>query len=169
MTYSYSVTVAFTRTHAKHIAAKVATDLKRMQRFYGKPSDEQIAAYEAEAIEFLKEGFLGSVTYGFRRNGILIAPTLRYTARDLAGAAAGDDDPGRIRPGEDISGASYYSYLICSPAWDRLTEQEKEAFSSRLPFQRTGAQEPGINGYWRGDLIYSAGGRALDRSSLRGY
>ena len=39
-----------------HIAAKVATDLKRMQRFYGKPSDERIAAYEAEATEFLKEG-----------------------------------------------------------------------------------------------------------------
>ena len=169
MTYSYSVTEAFTRTHAEHIAAKVATDLKRMQRFYGEPSDNRIAAYEAEALEFLKEGFLGSVTYGFRRNGILIAPTLHYTARDFAGASTVDDDPGRIRPGEDISGASFYSYLISSPAWDRLTEQEKEAFSSSLPFQRTGAPEPGINGSWSGDLIYSAGGRALDRASLRSY
>ena len=44
--------------------------------------------------------------------------------------------PDESRPGEDISGASFYSYLISSPAWDRLTEQEKEAFSSRLPFQR---------------------------------
>ncbi len=169
MTYSYSVTEAFTRTHARHIAAKVATDLKRVQRFYGEPSDERIAAYEVEAIEFLKEGLLGSVTYGFRRNGVLIAPTLRYTARDLAGASAVDNDPGRIRPGADISGASFYSYLIFSPAWDRLTEREKEAFNSRLPFQRTGAPEPGINGYWSGDLMYSAGGRSLDRSSLRGY
>ena len=168
MTYSYSVTEAFTRTHAKHIAAKVATDLKRMQRFYGEPSDEWITAYEAEAIEFLKEGFLCSVTYGFRRNCVLIAPTLRYTARDLAGASAVDDDPGRIRPGEDLSRASFYSYLIYSPSWDRLAECEKEAFSSRLTFQRTGAPEPGINGYWSGDLVYSAGGRSLDRSSLRG-
>ena len=169
MTYSYSVTEAFTRTHAKHIAAKVATDLKRMQRFYGEPSDERIAAYEAEAIEFLKGGFLGSVTYGFCRNGVLIAPTLRYTARDLAGAFAADDDPGRIRPGADIDGASFYSYLIRGPAWYRLPEREQEAFNSRLPFLRTGAPEPGINGYWSGDLTYSAEGRSLDRSSLRGY
>ena len=167
--YTTTDTITFNRTHAKHIAAKVATDLKRVQRFYYKPSDDRINAYEAEAIELLKEGFLDTVIYGFRRNGVWIEPTLRYTAWDLAGASAVDDDPGRIRPGEDISGASFYSYLICSSAWDRLTKQEKEAFSSRLPFQRTGAPEPGINGYWSGDLIYSAGGRALDRSSLRGY
>ena len=72
--YSYTDTLTFTRTHAKHLAAKVATDLKRMQRFYDRPSDREIADYETEAIEFLKEGYLGTVTYGFRRNSNWIEP-----------------------------------------------------------------------------------------------
>ena len=67
MSYSYTVTdtITFTRTHARHIAAKVATDLKRMQRFYGEPSDSRIADFESEVVEFLKEGLLDTVTYGF--------------------------------------------------------------------------------------------------------
>ena len=170
MTYSHTFTdtIAFTRTHAKHIAAKVATDLKRVQRFYYKPSDDWIDAFEEEAIELLNEGFLGTVTYGFRRNGDWIVPTVRYTARELADTSV-DDDPGRIRPGADTSGASFYSYLVYDSSWNRLGWSQKEEFRSRLPFQRTGAPEPGINGYWSGDLIYSAGGRALDRLNLRSY
>jgi hypothetical protein len=57
--YSYTESKAFTVTHARHMAAKVATDLKRMQRFYGKPSDESIADYETEATEMLRAGYLG--------------------------------------------------------------------------------------------------------------
>ena len=171
MTYSYTVTdtATFTRTHARHITAKVATDLKRMQRFYGEPSDEWIGDFEAEAIEFLKEGLLDNVSYGFQRNGHFIEPTLTYTARDLVGITAHDNDPGRVRPGADISGASFCSYLTYSPRWDRLGQVEKEQFKNRLPFQRTGAPEPGVSGYWSRDLTYSAGGRALDRASLRSY
>ncbi|WP_163268302.1 hypothetical protein [Chelativorans alearense] len=171
MSYSFTVaeTATFTLTHAKHMAAKVATDLKRMQRLYGYPSDSEIAGYEAEAIEFLKAGYLGTVTYGFRRNGEWIEPTLRYTARDLAGGSANDDDPGRIRPGADISGASFYSYMTYSAAWHSLTDAEKAEFEKRLPFPRTGAPEPAINGYLSGDRTYSSGGRALDRASVRSY
>ena len=95
-------TTTFTRTHARHIAAKVATDLKRMQRFYGEPPDNWIDAFEAEAIEFLKGGILDTVAYGFRRNGDWIEPTLIYTSRDLMVIAANDDDPGRVRPSAQI-------------------------------------------------------------------
>jgi hypothetical protein len=109
------------------------------------------------------------VTYGFRRNGNWIEPTLRYTARDLAGAAANDDDPGRVRPGADISGAAFYSYLTYSPVWDILSLNDKETFKSRLPFQRGGAPEPGVSGYFSTDRIYSSGGRALDRASVRSF
>src|SRR5271154_6546171 len=106
MSYSFSYTESstFTVTHARHMAAKVATDLKRMQRFYGSPSNESIASYEAEATEMIRAGYLGTVTYGFKKDGNWIEPTLRYTARDLAGALANDDDPGRIRPGADWGG-----------------------------------------------------------------
>ena len=171
MTYSatFTGTSTFTRTHAKHMAAKVATDLKRIQRFYGRPNDSSIADYETEVIEFLKEGYLETVTYGFHRNGNWIQPTLRYTARDLASASANDDNPGRIRPGTDISGASFYSYLTYSVAWDIATEAEKEEFRGRLPFQRSGAPEPSIDGYLSKDLTYSSGGRALDRATVRGW
>jgi hypothetical protein len=66
MTDSYTISdsESFTVTHARHLAAKVATDLKRMQRLYGSPSDISIADHEAEIIEFMKAGYLGTVWYG---------------------------------------------------------------------------------------------------------
>ena len=140
-----------------------------MQRLYGKPGDLAIANYEAEITDFLREGYLGTVTYGFRRDGKWIEPTLRYTARDLASSSANDDDPGRVRPGTDIDGAGFYSYLTYNAAWDTASATEKEAFEKRLPFQRGGAPEPGVNGYLSEDRTYSSGGRALNRASVRSY
>jgi hypothetical protein len=167
--FTITETITFTLTHAKHMAAKVATDLKRLQRLYGSPSDTDIANYETEVIELLKAGYLGILTVGFRRNGLWIEPTLRYTARDLFGGSANDDDPGRIKPGADIQGAKFYNYLTYSPAWDALTLAERIAFAERMPFSRPGAPEPGIDGYLADDRIYSAGGRALDRASVRSF
>ena len=68
------------------MAAKAATDLKRMQRLYGASNDFDIASYETELVELMKAGYLGTVTYGFRCDGQWIVPTLRHTAQDLAGA-----------------------------------------------------------------------------------
>jgi hypothetical protein len=167
--YTLSETATFTATHAKHMAAKVATDLKRMQRLYGSPGDIDIDRYEQEAIAFLKAGYLGTVTYGFRKDGNWIEPTIRYTARDLAGGSANDDDPGRIRPGKDVSNATFYSYLTYSTSWDVASESEKESFRQTLPFKRGSAPEPGISGYFNQDQTYSSGGRAIDRSSVRGF
>ena len=167
--FTITETTTFTLTHAKYMAAKVATDLKRMQRFYGSPSDASIADYEIEVTELLKGGYLGTLTLGFKRNGQWIEPTLRYKTSDLAGSAANDDDPGRVRPGADVSGASFYNYLTYSSAWHALSASEKDAFNRGIPFQRTYADEPGLGGYLVDDLTYSSGGRALKRSSLRGY
>lgn len=166
--YTVSASNSFTITHARHMAAKVAADLKRMQRHYGKPSDADIASYEEEAAQFLKAGYLGTVTYGYKRDGKWIEPTLRYTAKDLVGGGS-DDDPGKVKPWADISGASFYSYLTYSSAWDALTAQQKAAFKQTLPVTRSGADEPGINGYLEQDQTYSAGGRALGRASVRSY
>ena len=170
MSYSDTITetTTFTLTHAKHMAAKVATDLKRVQRLYGRPNDAEIADYETEVIELLKAGYLGTVTYGYRRGGDWIEPTLRFTARDLVGASADDDDPGRIRPGANITNAAFGSYLTYSAVWGELSNSVWEHFQrTRLPFQRIGAPEPGNNGYWYWDRTYSSGGRALDRASVR--
>ena len=169
MTYSSTITetMTFTIAHARHMAAKVATDLKRMQRFYDSPSDGAIADFEDEMTQLLKGGYLGTATYGFRKNNQWIEPTIRYTARELAGADAADDDPGRIRPGADTSGSGFHSYVTYSAAWSALTSAERHAFKSQLPFYRTGAPEPGVNGCLRSDRTYSAGGRALARQCVK--
>jgi hypothetical protein len=167
--YTISGSETFTVTHARYLASKVATDLKRIQRFYGKPSDETIAHYEAEITELLKEGYLGVATYGFKRDGKWIVPTLKYTAKALSGLVAADDDPGRIWPGAKVDGASFGSYITYSSAWQKLSAAEKEAFKRNLPFERGHADEPGISGYLSEDKIYSTGGHALNRATLRSY
>lgn len=167
--YSYTESATFTITHARHMAAKIATDLKRMQRFYGQPSDGQIAQFEGEAAALMKAGYLQDVTYGFKRADQWIEPTLKYTARDLADAVANDDDPGRVIPGKDVSGATFGSFLNYTKAYFLLSERDRDAFKSGLPVQRTVAAEPSVNGYMASDRTYSAGGRALDRASVRSY
>ena len=169
MSYSYSTTesTTFTVTHAKHIAAKVATDLKRMQRFYGKPSDTLIDQYEREIVELLKHGYLKKVTYGFQKNDNWIEPTLIYTSRDLS--LSESDDPGKIRPGKNIDNASFASFLEYSDTWNTMSSEEQKTFKENLPFQRTTGDTPGVTGYLEDDRTYSSGGRSLARSSVRSY
>jgi hypothetical protein len=167
VTLSESETAAFTVTHARHIAVKVATDLKRLQRFYGAPSDSAIARYETELIAYLKAGYLDTVTYGFRRNGSFIEPTLIYTAHDLMTQNPDDDDPGRVRPGADISNATFYTYLTNSAAWDRASAIDRMLFQAGLPFTRGDAPQPTVSGYVTRDRTYSAGGRSLERATVR--
>jgi hypothetical protein len=116
----------------------------------------------------LKAGYLGTATYGYRLYGVWIEPTLRYRALDLAGVAANNDDPGKIRPGCNIAGASFYSYLTWGEAWNRATYEEQQRFKKTLPISRDDAPEPVAGGYFSADKTYSAGGRALTRTSMRG-
>lgn len=167
--FTESASISFTITHARHMAAKVAADLKRIQRHYGEPGDAAITDYEEEVVQLLKAGYLGTVTYGYMRGDKWIEPALRYTAKDLAGSTGTDDDPGKIKPWADISGATFYSFLTYSSAWNGLTAAQQDAFKKTLPFYRGGAPEPGISGYLEQDRTYSAGGRALGRSSVRSY
>lgn len=167
--YTTSSTQTFTLTHAKYLASKVAADLKRIQRYYGSPGDALITSYEAELTEYLKAGYLSEVSYGFKRNDNWIEPTVKYTARDLAGMSGSDDDPGRIRANADVSNASFYSFLITNSAFTQLIETERNNFEDSLPFKRSGAPTPGISGYISSDKSYSSGGRTLDRSSVKSY
>jgi hypothetical protein len=171
MSYSYTTTETktFTLTHARHLAAKVATDLKRLKRFYGELSDERIEQFEGEVTELLRQGYLKNVTYGFQRNGNWIKPTLQYTAKELADSGE-DDDPGRVLPGENVASASFCSYLTYTQAWHALTAQQREAIEKQLPVQRTSADEPQVEGgYFVDDRTYSSGGRSLGRASVRSY
>lgn len=167
MSYSYTATETktFTITNANYLASKLKTDLKRIQRFYGSPSDIAIDNYEAEIAQFLKHGYMKKISYGFKKDGYWIEPTLIYTASDIESSI--NDDPGKIRPGRDISGASFYSFLEYSSEWYELSENEKEKFEDLLPINRGTSDVPGINGYLEEDRTYASGGKALSRSSVR--
>ena len=65
--YTTTETSTFTITHARYIASKVATDLKRFQRFYGSPSDDLINRYEGELAGLLKHDAVDNVVYGLQR------------------------------------------------------------------------------------------------------
>lgn len=169
MSYTYTYNQTFTLTNAKYLAAKVATDLKRIQRFYNKPSDRQIDDYETEVVKLLNDGYIDTITYGFKLDEKWIEPTLRYTARDLAGMNANDDDPGHIKPNANISGASFYSFLTYNSAWGELSEQQRNNYKNALPFKRSSGFEPGVNGYLSQDQTYSSGGHSLERSSVNSF
>lgn len=171
MSYTYTQTesVTFTITHAKYLAAKVATDLKRIQRFYNSPTDDMISKYEEELIQLLKNGYLEKITYGFRRNGNWIRPTVSYTAQELGSLQGTDDDPGKILPGADISGAFFGSFLEGSRGYLNLSTEDRQRFNNTLPFQRGDGSVPGAEGYFSQDRSYFSGGRALNRSTLNSY
>jgi hypothetical protein len=166
--YTATSTSTFTITHARYIGSKVATDLTRFQRFYeGVPSDALINLYEAELVALLKHDAIDYVVYGFQRNSLWTPASVRYRALP-GGKLQADDDPGKIRPGIDIGGARFTSFLSYSSAWFALPASERERIGQGLPFQRTTASSPGLErGAWMDDLSYAAGGRGLGRSSVR--
>lgn len=169
MTFSSTITETktFTLTHAKYLASKVVTDLKRVQRLYGLPSDSMITYYDQEITALLHAGYLKHVYYGFKRDGEYTEPTLIYTAQALSSSS--DDDPGRILPGKDISNSSFGSYLEYSAEWHRLTSTQQADFEKNLYIKRSTASAPSHRGYVESDLSYSSGGRALARSQIRSY
>lgn len=162
-----SDTSAFTITNARYIAAKVGTDLKRIQRFYGSPNDIDIRDYEEELIVLLANRCIDRITYGFRRDGVWVEPTLKYTAYSLE--TSSDDDPGKVRPNANIVNASFGSFLVYNSVWYSLPQADRQRIKDQLPVIRTSATEPGSNGVFTADNTYSSGGRNLSRSSLRTY
>jgi hypothetical protein len=167
VSYTTSATETFTLVHARHIASKVATDLKRFQRFYGSPSDGWIDNYEAELVQLLKHNVVDNVVYGFQRNGQWTSAAVRYTA--LAdGSLSTDDDPGKVHPNLDVASAAFTSFLSYNATWDRLSTAEQAEIRASCPFRRVSRSSPGLEaGYWDNDLTYAAGGRGLGRSSVR--
>lgn len=165
--YSYSETETFTITHARQMASKVATDLYRFNRFYGEPTPDRIDSYEEELVQLLKFGYLDKVTYGFQRDDKWTEAALQYRANELGGVFT-DDDPGKIKPGIDITRARFCSFLSYSNKWYSLSTDEKTQFKQSLSLKRSESDEPLLeNGYWAEDRTYSAGGRALNRNTVR--
>lgn len=168
--FSVSGSESFSLTEARKIAAKVSTDLKRLQRLYARPydpTDQRIDEFEQELIHLLKHDVVGSVVYGYQRNGQWTKASVCYTAS--AGQLHADDDPGKISPGHDIEGATFTSFLSYNGNWSNLSSTQQTEIKRTSPLQRTSASTPPLEkGYWSDDLTYSPGGRGVVRSTVKG-
>jgi len=161
-------TQTHTSTYARHIASKVAADLKRLQRLYGgtRPSDQEIGDFETEISLLLDARYLEEITYGFKRNDKwVVALKYRAVGNQLAGAG---DDPGGILPTENTTETHFASFLAYSDAWDMLDSAKQEAFEAKLPFQRTSGRESDIEGggRWVKSRNYASGTLGVQRSMI---
>lgn len=163
---------AHTETHARHVASKVATDLKRLQRIFSGeiPTDEQIEDFQKEITLLLRDCYLGEVTYGFTHNNKWKF-ALKYRAVNGELINSGNARGGRGYGIFDVSGANFFSYLSYSENWRRQTNKEREDLESQLPFRRSAADEPGIkNGCWVEDRSYASGNVGVRRLIIeKGY
>jgi hypothetical protein len=167
MSYSFSTTDTWSRTHARKVGGKLVADLRQMQQEYGLPTDQRLDEYLIELIVLLAGGYLRDVTYGFRRNSAWIA-ALRYTA-DMNGNLTADDRSGSVPRGEDITGATWGSFLNKSAKWDELSASARAAIENELPFSRAEASEPTAGAPVRtGDKTYSSAGCGVLRSTIGG-
>lgn len=167
MTLSYTTTRSevFTAAHAWHVAVKVGTDLKRMQRFYGRPSDAAILDYEKEAVVLLCGNYMEAVEYGFQREGRWVV-ALRYVAR-RDGVLVDDDVPGRVPLGVNISECNFASFLRRTQKWHTLSDAQQERIyaDAGISFRRTPGN--GYAGNWGAvDKTYSAGGGGVTRQAI---
>jgi hypothetical protein len=149
-------TALFTITEARYVGAKIGADLRLLNGFYGAPAIGDIDDYVEEVAILLRDGYLGTVSYGFRE-----ASTndwklrLRYTA--TAGGRLTDGRPGSLPATTVIAGCPFYSYMTYSPKFIDLTTAKQADIKETLPVSRVGAEEPGArlgttgfgNGYSR--------------------
>lgn len=167
MTQSYTTTQTFTRTDARYIAGKVAADLRQLSQAYGEPTEQHIANLMGELTEYLVDGYLERVTYGFRKGDQWIV-ALKYTGSDI-GSLTTDDRSGRVPRGADVTGASWCSHLALNSKWWALPENQRSRYEQALPIQRSNGTEPspGARG-WIEDKTYSSSGGGVRRASAGG-
>jgi hypothetical protein len=141
MTATGTRTAGFTITDARYVGAKIGADLRLLNVLYGKPGLDSIDAYVEEAALLLRDGYLGTVDYGFwdaATNSWKVR--LRYTA--TTGGYLVNDTPGKLPVGAVVTGYPFYSYLTYSLKFQILTKVQQDAFLGGLPFPRAGADEP---------------------------
>lgn len=163
--YTRSESETYSLASAKYVASKIATDLRQVQRYYGRPSDTDIAEYAVEAALLSHSGYVNKVIYGFQRNGDWIL-ALEYT--NVNGTLVADDRAGGIYRYANTNGTVFTSFLYYSSKWSQLTGTDRDDFTKLLPFSRIDAPAPGYTGGYRiSDRKYSAHGTGFTRSTYR--
>ena len=141
MTATATKTGTFTITDARYVGAKIGADLRLLNILYGHPSLATIGDFAEEAALLLRDGYLGTVDYGFRdmaTNSWKLR--LRYTA--TTGGHLLNDHPGKLPTGAAVAGYPFCSYLTYSSAFHALTAAQQDAVREALPVSRVGADEP---------------------------
>ena len=165
MTNTYTTSSTFTKTNVEYVASKVVADLRGLKAYYGEPDEDRIWDFYEELVELLAGGYVTSVEYGFKRNGQRVV-SLYYEAR-MDGSLT-DGKSGGVYARADISGASWFSFLIYSNKWGSLSPNAQQAVEARIPIKRSHGQAPGDgNGYWSTDRSYSSQGAGVQRRTFR--
>jgi hypothetical protein len=166
MSYSYTTTETFTLTHARRLAAKVAADMHQCQRFYGRPTDAQIAEYQEELTVLLHGGYVESYEFGYKTRGDRRVVSWHYTvgpSGDLEGGRSGG-----LYASAAITNAVNFNFLTHSSAWFALSDAEKAKITAQHTVRRTdGAPPQDGNGYWDSSRQYASGGVAVTRKEFR--
>lgn len=141
MTATGTKTAAFTITDARYVGAKIGADLRFLNVLYGRPGLASIDNFVEETALLLRDGYLGTVDYGFQdaaTNSWKLR--LRYTA--TTGGHLVNDPPGKLPTGTAATGYPFCSYLTYSAAFQALTPGRQDAVRDALPIRRVGADEP---------------------------
>ena len=165
MTNTYTTSATFTRTNVEYVASKVVADLRGLKAYYGEPDEDKISDFYEELVDLLAGGYVTSVEYGYKRNGQRIV-SLYYEAR--TDGSLTDGKSGGVYARADISGASWFSFLVYSSKWASLSPSAQQEVKARLPIKRSHGQAPDDgNGYWSSDRSYSSKGIGIQRRTFR--
>ncbi|MEV8099140.1 hypothetical protein [Kitasatospora sp. NPDC085879] len=141
MTGSYTRSASFTITDARYVGGKIGADLRILHNYFGKPSLDTIENYVEEVALLLRDGYLGTVDYGFRDSATNSWKLrLRYTA--TLGGQLTDARAGNLPDSADLASYGFHSFLTYSNKFLLLTSSEKDKVKGALPFSRTTGEEP---------------------------
>jgi len=126
-----------TITDAGYFAAKIAADLKRLQRLSGRgvPSDKAIGDYQQEAQQLIYGGYLKTVIYGFRNANQQWLLYVQYTLGRIS-LICEDNDFLNARANQDFSETRFASFLEFSDKWNQLGKEERQKIEDGLPLTR---------------------------------
>jgi hypothetical protein len=134
-------TAAFTITEARYVGNKIGADLRMLNGLYGSPPLSKIDNFVEEVAVLLRDGYLGTVSYGYRdASDNEWKLRLRYTA--TAGGQLMDSRPGSLPTTAAISAYTFYSYLTYSQKFLYLTPAKQAEIKSDLPVSRVNGEEP---------------------------
>lgn len=158
-------TSTFTRTHASHIAGRIATDLRHCLREYKSPSEDMLENYRLELEELLFNHYVSPSYFGFKRSDTVIVWAVKYNISQDGTISSDSAIAGGIPRGHNINGASFFNFLSYSTNWTNLTTQQRLAIQAGLAVKRQDGVLPGSGSEtWSDDRIFVAGDVAARRS-----